>query len=274
MSAEALSSFELKWAVAHPELALALRYAQPLLRAPLSALACLSHELAHAAFHIVEPEVATTKLQWWAGELTTLAAGDARHPLCEVLLRHAPVRQLPAGAWTALIAGALAQRDAAPASGMTDLLDRYRGFHLPLAVIEASLHSKLDIEASAQAATLSRAVQETLRLNEALASDRLPLPLDLLARHQLSRSEIEHPGKQRDAVLREHFAALAEMMRTTSQRGLSPMVALGLHVDRYRSRRAAGASDPLAEAGRNLDRLPLSSAWIGWRAARRMQSVG
>jgi phytoene synthase len=176
--------------------------------------------------------------------------------------------------WTALVAGAFAQRDASPASNMGELLATYQRFHEPLAAIEAVLQPRLDLEATSQAASLSRAAREAFRLKEALASDRLPLPLDLLARHELSRSDLDRPGVQRDAMLREHFAALAAAIRANGQEGLSPLVALGLHTDLKRSQRIARAADPLAESVRNAERLPLSSAWIGWRAARRMQRTG
>lgn len=273
MSAEALSSFEAKWAFAHPELALALRYARRSERPLIGALACLSYEIGHAAFQIAEREVATTKLHWWARELSGLEAGEVQHPLCAILLHCGPLRELAAGNWTALIAGAFLQRDASPAPNMSELLGTYRAFHSPLAVIEAALHPNLDVHASTCAAILSRAVQETLRLPEALAADRLPVPLDLLARHQLSRGELGQPGAPRAALLREHFATLETALREIGEGGLSPLSALSLHADRKRSRRAAHASDPLAGGDRELAALPWSSAWVGWRAARRMQTT-
>ncbi|HET9032267.1 MAG TPA: phytoene synthase, partial [Dokdonella sp.] len=66
MSADAQASFEAKWTSAQPELELALRFAEASMRPFVSAFACLSNEVTHAAFHIVEPAVAATKLHWWA----------------------------------------------------------------------------------------------------------------------------------------------------------------------------------------------------------------
>ena len=269
--ADVLSSFESKWELAHPELPLALRFASAPTRSFVSAFACLSYEICHAAFHIVEPEVATTKLQWWAEELLALSSGKPRHPLTEVLSTWAPMTALPAGRWSAVIVGASVQRDSVPASNLADLLAGYRRLHEPLAVIEATLFPLIDVEASTRAVTLMRALHEATWIAEALARDRLPLPLDLLARHQLSRADLGQPGERRDTAMREHLAALAASMRSIDRRGLSALTVAGLQAAQIRSQRAARAADPLAECAGKLDRLPLSSVWASWRAARRMQ---
>ena len=272
MSADALASFEAKWAQARPELPLALRFAPASMRPFISAFACLASEIAHAAFQLAEPEVAATKLHWWAEELSGFAEGRARHPLTVVLAGHAPIRELGANVWASVVPAAFAQRDAAPVSALDKLLGAYARFEMPLASIEATLHPEFDVEMSAKAASLSRAFDEIIRLPELLARDRLPISLDLLARHQLSRNDLGQPGSLRDAALRDHFLALATHMSSLERRGLSPLTAIRLHADLQRSRRAARAGDPLAESVRNLDRLPFSSAWVGWRAARHMQA--
>jgi 15-cis-phytoene synthase len=271
MSADALASFEAKWALAHPELPLALRFAQPSIRPLISAFACLSYELGHAAFHIAEPDVATTKLQWWAQELSGLSSGRVRHPLTALISEHASRHGLAFGEWTAVVAGAFSQRESAPASTLDELLAAYRRFYLPLAEIEATLFERPHAGNFARAAILSRALDEVIRLPETLARDRLPLPLDLLARHQLSRGDLGCSGDKREDALREHLATLAQAMQAVDRQGLSTLHGIRLHADQLRCRRASKAADPLAESARNLDRLPLSSAWIGWRAARRLQ---
>jgi 15-cis-phytoene synthase len=271
MSADAIASFEAKWTLAHPELPLALRFEQAAVRPLVSAFACLCFELGHAAFHIVEPEVAATKLQWWSEELSGLSQGRVRHPLTGLLAERASNDGLAGAGWTAVVAGAFFQRESAPASTLDELLAAYRRFYLPLADIEATLFERPHAPALAQAAVLSRALNEVVRLPETLARDRLPLPLDVLARHQLSRGDLGQPGKKRDDALREYLATLAQAMQAADRSGLSPLHCIRLHADQERCRRAAKAADPLAESARNLDRLPLSSAWVGWRAARRLQ---
>ncbi|HET9033755.1 MAG TPA: hypothetical protein VFN25_12720, partial [Dokdonella sp.] len=211
---------------------------------------------------------------WWAEELSGFAAGRARHPLTEVLLGYAPICELGADAWEALIPAAFAQREAGPFSTLGDMLDANRHFQTALANIEVTLHPVLDIENSATAASLSCVFDESVRLAEMLARDRLPISMDLLARHQLSRSEIGQAGPRRDAVLREHFLALAARVGASETRGLSPLTAIRLQANLKRCRRAAKAEDVLAESARNLDRLPPSSVWAGWKAARRMRASG
>lgn len=238
----------------------------------VSAFACLTYEIGHAAFHIVEPEVARTKLQWWAEEFSAFAEGKPRHPLTEVLLSWEPMAALSLDTWSALIIGAFAQRESTPASTLAELLGGYRRLHEPFAAIEAALYPEFDVGTSAEGAALSRALHEVTWIAEALAKDRLPLPLDLLARHQLSRADLGQRSERRDAAIREHLATLATQMRSINRRGLSPLMAASLQAAQVRSRRAARAMDPLAECAAKLDRLPLSSVWAGWRAARRMQA--
>lgn len=274
MSADALASFEAKWSLAQPELPLALRFARAPLRPFISAFDCLSNEIAQAAFHIVEREVATTKLNWWAEELAGLSVGKPRHPLTKVLAGFEPIRRVHADQWASVVNGAFRQREAEPASSLDALLASYQCLLAPIAVIEMSLFAKLDAESLAQAASLSRALHETIRLTELLARDQLPLPLDLLARHQLSRMDLAQTGERRAPALREHFSALTARFEAVDRKGLSPLAAMRVNADQRRSRRAALALDPLAEIARDLDRLPLSAVWAGWRAARRMQAIG
>ncbi len=274
MSADALASFVAKWSLAQPELPLALRFCPASIRPFVSAFACLSNELAHSAFHIVEPEVATTKLNWWAEELAGLSLGKPRHPLTEVLAGFEPIRKIHANQWAAVINGGFYQRQTEPASSLDALLASYLRLLAPLAEIEANLYAKLGAHELTPAASLSRCLHEAGRLDELLARDRLPLPLELLARHQLSRADLLQPSERRSLALREHFAALAAGLEAIDRNGLSPLAAMRLSADQQRSRRAARALDPLAESTRDLDRLPLSSVWTGWRAARRMQASG
>ena len=272
MADEVLASFQAKWSLAHPELPLMLRFAPPAQRALLSAFTCLSFEIAHAAFEIAETEVASSKLHWWAGELAAIATGTPRHPLSKVLADCVAIRELPEQTWAALIHAALGQRDSAPASTQADLLAVYARLYASLAVVEARIVAHVEVNALAQADALCRCMRETLRLPESSGRDCLPLPLDLMARHQLSRAELGQSSGARDAALREHFASLASAMRTIDRNGLSTRATIRLHADQRRCMAASRAANPLAIAGSNPDRLPLSSVWAGWRSARRLQA--
>lgn len=274
MSADALASFETKWSQAQPELPLALRFAEASVRPFISAFACLSNEIASAAFLIVESEVAASKLNWWAEELAGLSNGRSRHPLTQILSRFEPIRSVDTKEWALVISGAFDQRAAIPAANLDNLRDSYLSLLQPLAGIETRFSSQLDSVAMAEAAALSRVFHETIRLTDLLASDRLPLPLALLAKHQLSREDLAQSGESRNLALAEHFSALAARFDAVDRSSLSPLAAIRLNADTRRSRRAAAAADPLAESARQRDRLPLSAVWTGWRAARRMHTSG
>lgn len=274
MPADALASFEAKWSLHRPELALALRFAPRAERLVTSALYCLFEEITDVAYRVAERDIAARKLHWWADELAGLTTGQSRHPLSEVLRQHTGLRALPSVHWAALLNAGLAQADPAPATSMAGLLGAYRRFSEPLAAIAATLHPRLDRDATAQALALSRALRECGELGPVLGMGRLPLPLDRLARHGLSRADVGLPGPSRDAALREHCAALRSAMRTVDRQGLNVLTVLTLQLDQARCQVAARAADPLVAIATGADRFPLSCVWTAWRAARRMQPGG
>jgi phytoene synthase len=272
MSADALESFVAKWSAQLPELALALRFASASERPVWGALLCLFEEISDATYRIPEREVAARKLHWWAEELGGLSTAQARHPLSEVLQGHGGLRSLSPGRWTTLLQAALSQSDQAPAATLDDLLATYRRFSEPMMAIAASVQPLLDQATSARAHALSRAFRDCTQLEHALSMGRLPLPLDLLARHRLSRSDLAQPGNARNAALRDHCETLVSAMRAFDPRGLAVVHGLALQLDRARCRAAIRASDPLAALATGRSHLPLSSVWHAWRAARRLQA--
>ncbi|MEZ5461552.1 hypothetical protein [Dokdonella sp.] len=268
---DAVASFEAKWSLAHPELPLALRFVTPAARPMVSALVCVSLEVGLATYGAGEAAVAASKLQWWAEELSLMPSGMVRHPLTRVLAESPALKALPADAWRTWTDAAFAQREAAPARGLSELLAGYRCYYAALVRIESTVYPGQSVESSSQAGALSRILLETVRLPESMAAGRLPVPLDLLAGHGISSNALGSAGPQRDRVLREHFSALAEAMKSVDRRGLPPILAAGLTADLRRCRDAAHAENPLECSASNLDRLPLSALWACWRAARRVQ---
>ena len=266
-----LASFQTKWMAARPELGLALNFVAACDRPAQSAFACLRLELEHTAFGIREAQPAATKLQWWAEELARAGNGEARHPLTQALATHRAFSGVPLRDWYAVISGALTQRDSEPASDRRALLEGYHALYQPLAQIEALLFAPLDATAVAQVNALARALRETAVLGEALRDGRLPLPLDLLARHRLARGDIARSSPAQIAALREWLAELATDMAAPVHSGaqLGPLHAAAASVDRWRARKAEVAVDPLPALDRLLTRLPLQTAWVAWRAGRR-----
>lgn len=266
---KAIASFEAKWAAAYPELELALRFFPAAQRVARSAFACIGYEIAHAAFRIREAQIAVTKLQWWADEFAQMRAGTARHPLTQALAESVDVAHIDAGLWQALVYGAIEQRDPAPASTTEKMLEISLKLYRPLAQIEALLFGAIDADAQARALALSRLLHETIVLPETLESGRLAAPLDLLARHQLTRFDLAVLDDRVQAAVRDWFGVLAQHMNRIDVSALAPLAAASLCADRRRAQRAAHAKNPLESAGAGLDRVPVLVVWTTWRAARR-----
>lgn len=272
VSVDAFSSHVEKWTAVQPELALALRFAHSSARPAVAALACLDLEIAHAALNIAERDVALLKLNWWAEELAALAAGAPRHPLTQVLAGQVAFHGITSAQWRSTVAAAMAMREAPPAANLAELMSRFRQYAVCWGPMQQALHARINAEAWVEARTLALALREGVGLQRALRQDRLPLAMDLLARHQLSRNELGQHSETRDQMLREHFSTLAKAMRGTSHNGLTVHAALQLHADEYRCRNLAKASAPSHMGQDMLLRLPFSAAWVAWRAARNMQA--
>ncbi len=269
----ATASFETKWATAHPEFALALRFVDPAQREARSALACIGFEIAHCAYRIGESHVAAAKLHWWADEIAALQAASARHPLTTVLAAHAPRDPAAWSAWRDAIAAAFVQREPAPASTLDALVNAYAGFERPLATVEQAWFGDLDVDASAELAASSRAFRELVALEEGLSVDRLALPLDLLARHVLARGDLATASPARDAALREGFGSLAARLAVPPRGRVSPFALVAAVADARRAMRAVRADDPLARARADATRLDARTVWATWRAMRRQRAL-
>ncbi|MGN6520273.1 MAG: hypothetical protein ACTHK2_12690 [Dokdonella sp.] len=264
-----LASFEAKWAGAHPEFRLALGFVPAPLRAAYAAFACIGYEIEHAAFGIREAQPAALKLQWWAEEFTRMREGSARHPLTHALATRPGGIAVPLAQWHAVVVGAFAQRDPEPAADAAALLDGYAALYHPLAALEAALFPPLDAATIARVRANSRAVREAATLADALRDGRLPLPLDLLARHRLARGDLAHPSPAQAAALRDWLEVLRGRYASLDATSSGPLAAAGASADRWRLRAAARAEDPLAVLQAGTTRLPLRASWAAWLAGRR-----
>ena len=153
-------------------------------------------EIEYAAFGIREAQPAAIKLQWWAEELTRTAKGEARHPLTQALAARIEAAKIPSALWQQAIIAALAQRDPEPAANAAALLDGYAPMYAPIGTIEAALFGT-DAESIARVLASMRALRDAAALSIALRDGKLPLPLDLLARHRLSRGDLAAASEAR-----------------------------------------------------------------------------
>ena len=264
-----LASFEAKWTAAHPELALALTFVPAASRAARSAFACIRFELEHAAYGIREAQPAALKLQWWTEEFARARGGEARHPLTRALAADARLADVALDEWHAAIVGAHVQRDAEPAPDTAALLHGYEALQAPLARIESALFGPFDAAVLARVHAVSRALRESATLGDALRDGRMPLPLDLLARHRLARGDLAHDAPARRDALRDGLRALRASTDALLLARCGVLGAATASADRWRLARAAVANDPVEALPPLLGCLPLRTTLACWRAARR-----
>jgi phytoene synthase len=265
----AFASFEQAWLDAHPEYAIASIFLPPAQRRGENALAVLVHELGAAA-RLREPQVATAKLSWWRGELAGAVAGQGNHPITRELFADAGVSAVDPALWLGLADAALAQQGNTAAATLPELLGQRAAFHSVVARIEKALSGgrEADMESNATLWTISELLRELPQI--AHGDESLPLPLDLLARHGLTRSGLSAPTPQRAALLRDHLGALAavsaECVGASSMRSLYQRVRV--RYDRRLLAAARDASDPLSCLTEHMRAGRWASLWGAWREAR------
>ncbi|GMV30644.1 MAG: hypothetical protein AMXMBFR59_27690 [Rhodanobacteraceae bacterium] len=265
------ASFLTKLGQAYPE----FRIVGPLLlrRAPaLLAFEAIAHELAQATFHLPEPSVAASKLQWWRDEIERHMAGEARHPLTRSL-DVVPAARFDPTLFDALIDMAMQGRDAAPARDF----DAQRRAVAPVftaieqlrVAVLGTAGAAVGIQADIAVAT--HLLRELARLPFAEDVPASVVPMQLLARHQSNRSELATPGSTRDAIVRAQAADIGAWLTE-----LGPAVtgaAAWLARVRWRCEcwraRPLGGADPFAVLWPRLERAPWNTAWTAWRAQRR-----
>lgn len=250
----------------HPEHAIARLFLPTAQRESVSAFEAVVFELEQTLWHAREPQAASAKLQWWAEELTRTLAGEARHPLTQALpvaVATANVQHLPRR-W---LLQSLALLDDALASDFAAQCAAVESFYVPLAQLESALFGS-----GAQAATpraLSMLLCELARMAQGQKAHRLAVPLNLLARHQLTREQLEQQCPAREQLMRDQLAALAlAYERLSPQLDAGLPVRLRLRLERRQVHQLAMKSLPAAGLRLAAASVPLMTAWHAWREAR------
>lgn len=253
-----------------PELRLGLPYLPLADRDALIALACLEQQFLDAIYGITDTAVAASKLHWWAGEFEQAAAGHARHPLTHALFANARAQAVVPEAWIAPIGAGLILREAAPASDFATQLAYFEPFHAALAKLENSywFAAESDFARAARTATLGHMLAALGRIAEPTTA--LPVPMDLLARHAISREHLAMPSPQRQALLNDQIGNLEQAFRDAATLGgpLSLFRALTERMDKQQVQRAQRAPDAIQELQPDRRRPQLGMAWFAWRTAR------
>lgn len=270
--ASAFASFEEKWLAANPEQATVALFLAPEARLRASAFGCLIHELEQAAFGLREAHVAEVKIQWWRQELLAAASGRPRHPVSTVLFSDPAAATIDAVAWEGLVDGALAMMQVGAASDLEALLASYAPLYLPVARVEAALFNAPAAQAPAAARlwTVSHLLQALRHLPD--AGERLPVPLDVLARHESTRGALSEASAKRDDLLRDLLGRLAGA--TTAALGDSPRAPLARRVrgrlDLALMQTAQRSAEPLRALMSQPGAARWKALWWSWREARRL----
>lgn len=267
----AFASFEEKWLAANPEQATVALFLAPDTRLRSAAFGSLIHELEQAAFGLREDHVAEVKIQWWRQELLAAASGSPRHPLSAVLFSDPQTSKVHAADWMALCDGALAMRSVGAASDVESLLSSYSVPYAPVARIEAAL---FDAPATGVAPTSKLwAISHLLLALRHLADvpERLPVPLDLLARHELTRAALAETTTKRAELVRDFLGRLADSLQAALNEAAHAPCArrVRARLDLALIRRARSADDPLRAVMAQPGSARWKALWWSWREARR-----
>lgn len=271
---DAFDSFAAKLAQAHPAFPIVRVFVAPAARDATTALECLVHELAQTAFYLPEASVAATKLQWWRDELARASRGEARHPVTRALGDTA--RGIDVAAGDALVVATLALREAGPPPDFATQRSLAERIYAPIARLEQSVSGIAEAGATESGAiatlharALSHLVRELARTPFDDEEMRATLPLNRLARHQLTREALAQPGEARNAAVRDQLADIAQGLAAIDPAGASLVTRVRWRLDRALVAAAGRARDPLPVLWRGLGRAPLSTFWHAWREARR-----
>lgn len=255
---DAAAHFVAKWLAAAPEMQFARLFCPAPVRQRFDAWGALLHELQQARIATRDASVAMAKTAWWSDELRALAGGSPRHPLTLA------VRGIDAP-WPALARALLAGAEAG---------DPFPGdVHASLAQLQPVATAVAEVEGalfdSRETADAARAMAVHWRLHALprglSGDDGAGLPMDLLARHALTRERL---GEALPAgLLRDWAVALADALPRAAP-GAPLSTQARLRFDRRRLARLAKRGDVFdAGAGPGL-------LWQAWRAGRAARARG
>ena len=265
----AYASFEQKWLDANPEQNAVSIFLAPARRKKLSAFGTLIHEITLTAFSVRETAVAAAKLGWWQQELASAASGHSRHPISRELFRTSATSSIDVASWRKLIDGALAQLDAPAAAAFDDLRKRLAEFYGPVAAVESQLNDHR-CDDGASALWISSHLVAMFR---STTPDHLDLPLDLLARHGTSRTDLALPGPKQSAVTKDFLGQTRELIAQNLNADVSATISRRVRA-RLDLRLVDGAirsNDPAHYIATRYHRTGWRSAWLSWREARAEQ---
>jgi 15-cis-phytoene synthase len=271
----ALQSYVDKWLAVQPQQRMALVFVEPSKYPGHVALAALEQELLSAAYGIREPQVAATKLNWWAEELSSAASSGGRHPLTRVLFDDERAHATPQERWLAPVLAAMAQLEEGTAVDFEAQLNAASALHGALATLETAwwYGEAASPARAARVATLSHLLFALRRLQDDAERDRLPLPMARLARFSLSRTGLRERSEARDQAIKAQLDDLQSTWREAANLPgpLSVFRALEAGQGERLVRKAAQAGEPLAVLQQGVPDGGFLATFRAWQAARQWQ---
>lgn len=157
-------------------------------------------ELRHVIERANDPGVARLKLDWWRDELERGAAGEARHPLAQALSE--VLRAMPdLGPFEQMLEVAELEIRRMQPQTNDELIDRLARFGGAFAELSLKLPGNSAIETpirerARRLGTFAAAVQMLRDLYPSVRRAFCPLPLAVMARHELEAGRLGEPEQQ------------------------------------------------------------------------------
>ncbi|MGD2128083.1 MAG: squalene/phytoene synthase family protein [Lysobacterales bacterium] len=226
---------------------------------------------------IQEEQVAFSKLHWWREECVVREPAASHHPILRELRRTGAMSSVRKDDIASLLAGAAIRLERKPPADLDQLRQLCEACARPMATLEASITApETDGDEAFETVPVSRLLVQMFREGSGAVEDGFWwLPLNLLARHGVSRREIT--GKTASPAARrlvaEVLEAAEEWSGEAAHAARSTPIASARHmwvseaVSAHKLRTLKSLEPAAFRSG--LDRLGMGDAFAAWRAARR-----
>jgi len=220
-----------------------------------------------------DDSVKWAKLKWWSEELVAEPDSPSRHPVLRALWQSGARQRLDDGLLLRLVSDAVMQIDAAPDAHEKAMFERLAakgetGILLELSLDQAEIETQ-ELNSLAAASGLFAMISG---FSASRQSNELHLPLDLLARYQLTATQLKKdpPG----AELVDVVSYLANSGIEWFSQGLSGLGASpGMHLKLrwvMEARLLARISKSSGITLHKGHRFGPSDAWFAWRYCRKL----
>lgn len=266
MNRDDSAHFVAKWLDAEPWHRLLLVFEPPERRRSRRLIESLAFELRSTALDSSDARVTMAKLGWWAEEWLLLIAGAPRHPVTQALasLMSQTIDAQAGSVWIAAAAGLADDISDADTDTRIERWQRYTQ-----AQSEASIPWLPAAQGDARVHAASLLMERIAHARSDVQRGRLPVPLDAMARHALTRAQLAAGDRATFPARAAYAGELAQALRQEIvcdaggyRRGQAALARLRAHAI-LRTTKGAASGGP-AESLPPLP--PLRSAWAAWRA--------